>query len=220
MDFWACQYLRRIRSPVQYTYMAQGSVKADATAKLFGSPERVRLLRIFFFNPKHLFTSEEAARRAKMAPRAAMYEMRALAEAGVLRVLEHSTNRRLRYGVDEKFRFFDSVREMLLDAPLRSMDVFKRVRGLGSVKFIGLGGIFVGDFDGRLDILVVGDKIDERKFKTTMRELEADIGRELHFASLQTPDFLYRLTVSDRFIRDFVDFPHRILFDKLGAGVK
>lgn len=201
--------------------MANGTdAKHDAMAKLFGSAERLRLLRLFFFNPRHLFTSEEVARRTKMSPRTAAHEMRSLADAGVLRFMETSKNPRLRYTVDEKFRFFGTLREMLLDAPLRSMDVYKRVRGLGSVKFIGLGGIFVGDFDGHLDILVVGDRIDERRLKNIMRELESDIGRELRFAALHTPDFLYRLTVSDRFIRDFVDFPHRILYDKLGAGVK
>jgi hypothetical protein len=200
--------------------MANSDAKHDAMARLFGSAERLRLLRLFFFNPRHLFTSEDVANRTKMAPRKAAHEMRGLADAGILRVIETAKNPRLRYTVDEKFRFYEELRDMLLDAPLRSMDVYKRVRGLGAVKFIGLGGIFVGDFDGRLDILVVGDKIDDRKFRSTMRELEAEIGRELRFAALPTPDFLYRLTVSDRFIRDFVDFPHRILFDKLGAGVK
>lgn len=201
--------------------MANGTdAKHDTMAKLFGSAERLRLLRLFFFNPKHLFTSEEVAKRTKMSPRAASHEMRSLAEAGILRLLETSKNPKLRYTVEEKFRFFDVLREMLLDAPLRSMDVYRRVRRLGSVKFIGLGGIFVGDFDGRLDILVVGDRIDDRKFRSAMRELEHDIGRELRFAALPTPDFLYRVTISDRFIRDFVDFPHQILFDKLGAGVK
>jgi hypothetical protein len=198
--------------------MASGD-KHDAMAKLFGSPERLRLLRLFFFNPKHLFTSEEVAKRAKMSPRIASREMRSLSDAGVLRAYE-TNPRKVRFGVDEKFRFFEPLREMLLDVPLRSVDIFKRVRGLGSVKFIALSGIFVGEFDGLLDILVVGDRVDERKLKITMRELEHEIGRELHFAVLHTPDFLYRLTVSDRFIRDFVDFPHRILYDKLGAGVK
>lgn len=200
--------------------MAAADMKTDAMAKLFGSHERLRLLRLFFFNPRHLFTSEEAGERAKMTPRAASAEMRALAEAGVLKALETGKHPKLRYIVDEKFRFFESLREMLLDAPMRSMDIYKRVRGLGTVKFIGLGGIFVGDFDGHIDVLVVGDRIDERRFKNVMRDLERDIGKELRYASLPTPDFLYRLTVSDRFIRDFVDFPHRILFDKLGAGVK
>ncbi|MGH7141095.1 MAG: hypothetical protein ACREGH_00465 [Minisyncoccia bacterium] len=194
--------------------------KQDAMIKLFGSAERLRLLRLFFFNPRHLFTSEEVAERAKMTPRAAGAEMRSLTEAGILRALETSKQPKLRYIVDEKFRFFDSLREMLLDAPMRSMDIYKRVRGLGTIKFIGIGGIFVGDFDGHIDVLVVGERIDERRFKSVMRELEHDIGRELRFAWLPTPDFLYRLTVSDRFIRDFVDFPHRILFDRLGAGVK
>jgi hypothetical protein len=200
--------------------MANSDVKADAMMRLFGSNERLRLLRLFFFNPKHLFTSEEVAKRTKMSPRAASHEMRNLADVGILRVMETSKNPKIRYTVDEKFRFFDELREMLLDAPLRSMDVYKRVRKLGNVKFIGLGGIFVGDFDGHLDILVVGERIDERKFKHAMRDLEGEIGRELRFAALPTTDFLYRLTVSDRFIRDFVDFPHRVLYDKIGAGVK
>ena len=45
------------------------------------------------------------------------------------------------------------------------------------------------------------------------------LGRELRYALLSSDDLLYRLTVSDRLIRDVLDYPHRIVLDKLGTNL-
>ena len=109
---------------------------------------------------------------------------------------------------------------MLLHAPLRGNDVYSRMRATGVIKLVILAGIFTGEFENRLDLLVVGDRINERRLRTAIKLLEADTGAEIHYASLATPDFQYRLTVSDRLLRDVFDYPHRIVFDKLDMGLK
>jgi hypothetical protein len=48
-----------------------------------------------------------------------------------------------------------------------------------------------------------------------IRSIEADVGRELNYATLETEDFLYRAGTSDRFIRDVFDYPHERMIDKL-----
>jgi hypothetical protein len=49
--------------------------------------------------------------------------------------------------------------------------------------------------------------------------MEAEIGKELVFASFETADFHYRLGMYDKLIRDILDYPHQKLLDKLNIGL-
>jgi hypothetical protein len=53
-----------------------------------------------------------------------------------------------------------------------------------------------------------------------MRRLESEIGRELRYTMLVSEDFLYRLNMNDKLVRDTFDYPHRIVFDRLNIGLK
>jgi hypothetical protein len=44
-----------------------------------------------------------------------------------------------------------------------------------------------------------------------IRALEAEIGREIVYAVFDYKEFLYRLNMYDKLIRDVLDFPHKVL---------
>jgi len=189
----------------------------DPFGKLFGSPARVRLLRLFLFNPKESFTAAEVAARARMPISEARRELPIFTESSLIR---KSQSKPPHFAVSQDFPFIPMLRQMLLSAPLRGDDVQSRLRGVGAIKFVVLSGVFTGNFDEGIDILIVGDKINERRLRGALKVFGSDIGAELRYALLTTPDFTYRLTISDRFIRDVFDYPHRIVFDKLDIGLK
>jgi len=189
----------------------------DPFVKLFGSVARVRILRLFLFNPKKIFTEADAAARAHIVGPEARRELRILGEAGCVRKLSGTP---ARYSADARCPFLLSLREMLLNAPLQGNDVYARVRGTGTIKLVVLSGIFTDNTETHLDLLIVGDRIHERKLQTAIQLLEADIGTELQFTALTTEEFMYRQTVSDRLLRDVFDYPHKIVFDKLDIGLK
>ncbi len=118
------------------------------------------------------------------------------------------------------FLYLSVLQNLLLNAPTRAKDIFERVRPTGVIKLIVVSGIFVGDWEGRLDILIVGDRIRETALRTRMRTLEAEIGRELRFTMLATDDFLYRLNMNDKLVRDVLDYPHKLMLDRLNVGIK
>jgi hypothetical protein len=91
---------------------------------------------------------------------------------------------------------------------------------VGAIKLIILTGVFVDDLEGGLDMLIAGDRIKEGSLRERVRALEAELGRELRYALLSTHDFLYRLNMNDKLIRDVMDYPHRIVYDKLDIGLK
>jgi hypothetical protein len=67
-----------------------------------------------------------------------------------------------------------------------------------------------------VDLLIAGDNLDERALARAVHVIEAELGREVRYASFSTEDFRYRRGVYDRLIRDVLDYPHRVAFDRIG----
>jgi hypothetical protein len=68
----------------------------------------------------------------------------------------------------------------------------------------------------RADLLIVGNNLKRNVIDRVIKNLEAEIGRELAYAVMETGDFNYRLAACDKFIRDVLDYPHSVIIDKIG----
>ena len=193
---------------------------ADPLQKLFGSDARIKLLRLFLFNPKLTLTVPDAAQRSRVPERTARKELAVFAQVGLIRRSPTRKGSGVRYLLNPDFEYLRTMQDLLLNAPERAKDIFERVRAAGVIKLIVVAGIFVGEWDGRLDILIVGDRIKNKRLRARMRKLESEIGRELRYAELSTDDFLYRLNMNDKLVRDILDYPHKIVLDRLNIGLK
>ncbi len=189
----------------------------DPLVKLFGSHARLKLLRLFLFNPSSTYTAAEAGSRAHVSAAEARRELIALRQSGLLRKTRGKVTR---YALNESFTYLQALKNLLLNTAHRGDSVPERIRTAGAIKLIILTGVFVGDVESGLDLLVAGDRVKESTLRQKIRGLEAELGRELRYALLSTPDFLYRLNMNDKLIRDVMDYPHRIVFDKLDIGLK
>ncbi len=190
----------------------------DPLSKLFGSPARVKLLRLFLFNARQSFTLPELAARSRVPALEARREVQTFASVGL--ITRSARGKGIRYTLAPDFQYTEALQHLLLSAPTRGETILTSIRGLGVVKFVALSGIFLGDWNGVIDLLVVGDKLKERKLRDRVKRLEAELGRELRFSMLPTDNFLYRLNMNDRLVRDVIDYPHRIVLDKLNVGLK
>lgn len=187
----------------------------DPLAKLFGSPTRLKLLRLFLFNDDLSFSASDAAFRTKTATDAARKELNALASLGLLR---KKSGKSVTYAANKKFPYFEALQAFIRATTNLSDGVMvNSIKRSGNVRLVVLSGLFTGAIETKVDLLVVGDKLDERPLESSVRALEAELGRELRFASFSTEDFKYRRGVYDRLLRDVFDFPHRVLLDKIGV---
>jgi len=190
----------------------------DPLSKLFGNPARVKLLRLFLFNPKLYFTISAIAMHSRVTEGEVKREMAVLFSADLVKRVRNA--RGIRYILNEEFAYLNPFKELLLNAPVRGEEIHSLIKGTGAIKLIVLAGIFVSDWEGSIDLLVVGDRLQERKLKDKIRILESELGKEIRFAHLATQDFFYRLNVSDRLLRDVFDYPHKVALDKLDIGLK
>ena len=60
-------------------------------------------------------------------------------------------------------------------------------------------------------------KFSQTKVEKAIRALEAEIGMEIRFAAMSSEDLMYRVGMYDKLMRDFFDYSHEVLVDKIGA---
>ncbi len=197
----------------------------DPLAILFGSPARVKLLRFFLFNPSKEFTFDEISRRARLVRRTARTEISSLEKAGVIKKkqiyqqLEGKTKktRVLGYTLDKSFPELQALQTFLFEtAPINGKTVMKHLRKAGPLDFVCVAGIFVREFEQRLDILLAMKKLPDAKVENAVRALEAELGVEIRFAAFSSEDLIYRVGMYDKLTRDVFDYQHLIITDRIG----
>jgi len=203
----------------------------EPLSKLFGTPARVKLLRLFLFNPEGVYGRDDVVEHARVTPAMASKELAALARMGIIkrRTLYKepvrsggaTTRKRKTLGwiLDPKYTYREALRTFLHDTlTLRDSDVRKRFMSIGPVRVCILSGFLVdGDTESELDVLLVGNALASENVETVMRGLEAECGREIRYAVIPVEEYQYRLRVRDKMLRNIVDYPHTVLVDKVGS---
>jgi len=204
----------------------------DALDAIFGNRAKVKILRLFLFNPETAFFLREVSRRTRVSPNTVRKELSNLTEAGILKkrpiVKNVETIRGKKavvkkargegYVLYGKFAYLEPLKNLLVISSVSADEsLVRRFAGVGRLKFVLAAGIFIQNWDSRVDILIVGDGLSLRKIETAIRGIEADIGKEITYSAFETQDFEYRLGIHDRLVRDILDYPHVTLLDRLGV---
>lgn len=199
---------------------------ADPLSILFGSTARVKLLRFFLFNPSKEFSFDDISRRAKLVRRTARTEITSLEKAGVIKqksiyIDVPEKNKKMKavgYTLNKDFPELQALQTFLFEtAPIDGKNLLKHLRQAGALDFVGVSGVFVRDFEQRLDVLLAMKKFSQAKVEKAIRSLEAEIGIEIRFAAMSSEDLMYRVGMYDKLTRDFFDYSHVVLVDKIGA---
>jgi len=203
----------------------------EILGKLFGSDKRVRILRLFLFNPHQAFGIADIMERAKVDKRSVKRELATLKNINLIkrkrffRSIEKKkgkkvvTKRRKEVGValDSEFPYLVALQNILINTVLlRNDKIIEQLNKVGRLKLIIIAGVFIQDSDSRVDILIVGDNLKNRELTTVIKQFEAEIGKELHYAAFETSEFQYRLGMYDKLVRDILDFPHKKILDRIG----
>jgi hypothetical protein len=192
----------------------------DILAKLFNSGAKVKLMRLFLFNPDAHFTIKDISERSKVTTREAKKEADVLISLGIIKKRSIQTKRKggdTGYILDTKFPYLQALKNLLITVSLHADDkLVKKFAKVGRLKFFLASGVFLQQWDSRVDLLVVGDGLNLAGIEKVISAIEAEIGKEISYSAFETEDFLYRLGIHDRLVRDILDFPHTALVNRLG----
>lgn len=184
---------------------------SKSVAHIFGGEAKVKIMRLFIFNPTLTFAVAEVATRTKVNPVSARREILNLTKAGLIK------KRAKGYTLNSSYIYLPAIGNFLIDAtPLSEREIISKISKVGNIKLILIAGVFLHDPDSRVDLLIVGDNLSQGKITNVMSAVEAELGKELRYASFETVDFQYRLGIYDKLIRDILDSKHRKIVNKLG----
>jgi len=207
-------------------------IPMDMLEGLFGSPARVKVLKVFVMNPEERYSIYEVSQQVRLRPAAVLAEARRLAKLGLIRpsstrVLAEpaATGRRKPrlartkvFAANRDIPLFPELRMLFLkSAPHAKGQLASKIRRLGNVKLAILAGVFIDSPTSRADLLLVADGIKKARMKSFIQRLEAEVGKELNYVAMSSQEFRYRLDMYDRFVRDMLEFPHETVINKLGV---
>ncbi len=199
----------------------------EVLSKLFGSTAKVKIMRLFLSNDDKIFDNAEISKRTKVNIVTLRKELKVLEKISLIKkrvfykeiiskkkeLKKKKTNG---WMLDPNFSLLAPLKNLLIKgSPIRSKEITKRLRGGGVLKLIITSGVFIQEPDSRVDILIVGDNLNNSYLERALRILESEIGQELRYSILETNDFNYRLGVYDKLLRDILDYSHKKVLNKL-----
>lgn len=196
--------------------------------RLFGSSARVKVMKLFLFNPEELLEKIEIIKKTKSSSTLIQKELKDLCDIGLLkkRIFIKSSQTKsgktkkqkvIGFALNPTFKYLNNLKNLLINnEPFNHNEIIKKINKVGKIKLIVVSGLFIQNEDSRLDIFVVGDDIKERAVKGAISKMESEIGKELRYAFFTTTDFKYRYSVCDRLVRDVFDYPHQVVVDRIG----
>ena len=182
--------------------------------QLFDSPIKVKLLKLFLRNPEKSFELKEVIRRTKTN---APVTRRQITKLESIKFIIAKWNKKKKlYSINPKFDFYGELKTLVLkSSPASKQKILKHLKTLGRINLAIISGVFVNTDNARVDIMIVGDHLKNNKLSAFIKDLEAEVGKEIDFVVLSTADFKYRYDMFDRFIKDVLEKPHEKLINKL-----
>jgi hypothetical protein len=178
----------------------------EILGKILGSTARVKIMRLFLLNPRKGFKSLDIAKRSRVTPEVARRELKLLNSAGFVKKRGND------FVFNSTFKYLREVEDLLINTETLSKDaILSNFKKAGRVKFLVVSGIFIKNKDSEVDILIVGDNLKKSKVEDTIGKMEAEIGTELTYALFETKEFIYRLNMYDKLVRDILDYPHEAI---------
>ncbi len=207
----------------------------EILAKLFGSSTKVKLMRLFLFNQETTYSFADLIARTRSVQKDVKKEILGLTNVGLIKKKNSVRDIIVKKGkktsvkkkqdigfiLDQKFPYLQALKNLLITVSLHADDsLVRKFSGAGRLKLFIVSGVFIQDWDTRVDLLIVGDDLNFNRIDLIIKSIESEIGKEITYSAFETGDFEYRYGMHDRLIRDIIDFPHVTLVNKLEISEK
>ena len=187
----------------------------ETLEKLFGSAGKVKVMRLFIFNPDQFFNAKAVVLRTRLSSAQARKEITGLLKIKLIKSKGAAAKKV--YYLNEAFNYLRPLRELMTHTiAVNYDDMIKRISRTCKLKSVVLSGMFVNMTESRVDMLIIGNQFNKDMLHKTVKKIESELGKELSYAILETEDFHYRRGVGDRLIRDVLEYPHEVAFDRIG----
>ncbi|MCF7844501.1 MAG: winged helix-turn-helix domain-containing protein [Kiritimatiellales bacterium] len=172
---------------------------------LFSSQTRVKLLSTFLLHPEEEYYIRELTRLLHEQINSIRRELENLRRVGLVRARHR--NRKKYYRVDPEFSLYPELRNIFSKEIQAESPIVASLKKLPDVDLILLAGNFVGT-ESKVDLLVVGDVKKEMLEALLIQDPSL---KNVKYSIFSQGDFLYRLSLRDRFITTILNDPRHLV---------
>ena len=178
---------------------------ATVLKALFSSQTRVKLLSTFLLHPEKEYFIRELTRLLNEQINSIPPQLENLRRIGLVR--ERHRNRKKYYHVDTEFPLYQDLRNLFAKVVQGESPLVAGLRALPNVKIVLLAGVFCGT-ESKVDLLIVGDVKKEVIEALLAQDPQL---KNAKYSIFSEPDFLYRISLRDRFVVEIVNDPRHLL---------
>lgn len=187
------------------------TIMPEILEELFNSKTRAKALKLMFRNPEKGFRVKQVAERAKSDYFAVRRELDKLKE---LKIVNY---RNKIFSINPGFSFYNELRNLVLrSTPIAKEKILKQLKKIGKLRLIILSGVFLNIENARADLFIVGENIRKKRLETLLKNLEAEVGKEIDYVIMDLHEFKYRKNMFDKFVLEMLEGPKQVLLDKIG----
>lgn len=204
----------------------------DFFAALIGDSVRAKTIRLFCVTFGGCFTISDIRTRVQITEKKAQAEVKHLLGLGLIKKVmctrevtegkgKDKVSKKVKcegWTIDTEHEYLSALEDFLRNTqPPTEDSLLGNLKGSGTLKLVVTTGFLVGHekSPSKIDLLIVGEKMNERKVAQALRTVETLQGKEIVYAVFSPDDFRYRYDMRDKLIRDVIDYPHRILVDEM-----
>lgn len=164
-----------------------------------------------FRNPEKGFRVKQVAERARADYFAVRRELDKLKEIKIVNY------RNKTFSINPGFNFHNELKNLVLrSTPVAKEKILKQLKKIGKLRLVILSGVFINIENSRADLFVVGENIRKKKLETILQNLEAEVGKEIDYVTMDLNEFKYRKNMFDKFVLEMLEGPKQILLDRIG----
>ncbi|MBU0458009.1 winged helix-turn-helix domain-containing protein [Patescibacteria group bacterium] len=171
---------------------------------LFSSQTRVKLLSTFLLHPEEEYYIRELTRLLHEQINSIRRELENLRRIGLVRARHR--NRKKYYRIDPDFSLYVELRNIFSKEIQAESPIVASLKKLPDIDFILLAGNFVGT-ESKVDLLIVGELKKEMLEALLLQDTNL---KNIKYSIFSQGDFLYRLSLRDRFITTIINDPRHL----------
>ncbi|MBU2213183.1 winged helix-turn-helix domain-containing protein [Patescibacteria group bacterium] len=172
---------------------------------LFSSQTRVKLLSTFLLHPEEEYYIRELTRLLHEQINSIRRELENLRRIGMVRARHR--NRKKYYRVDPEFSLYPELRNIFSKEIQAESPIVASLKKLPDIDLVLLAGNFVGT-ESKVDLLVVGEVKKEMLEALLIQDPSL---KNVKYSIFSQGDFLYRLSLRDRFITTILNDPRHLV---------
>mgnify|MGYP006952623271 CR=1 FL=1 len=181
---------------------------ADILDSKYGS----ELLAFLLLAPQRCYSGKELSKRLHISERILTGLLNEFHRDSMVKVFARERARL--YIINPKHKLLPEIKASLVKNQKPYEDeLFSAIKKVGKIKAAFLSGVFTGQPQLPVDLLLVG-KVSLSKLDTFLKQCKNMLGIDLNYSIMTPEEYKLRSDTFDRFIKDIFDYPHLAVVDQ------